>query len=85
MSGAGPACRFCGEPLRGRAEVTWEGDGREIDDCARCGTYDLPLSLLPTVEALSPDARTEIAEYLASLAAEDAPEPMRFTPGFFGL
>jgi hypothetical protein len=45
----------------------------------------VPIDLIPVVEALSPEARTEIAEYLAALASQDDAVPMRFTPGFFGL
>ncbi len=80
-----PRCHFCGAALRGRADTTWDGGGLRADECARCGVYQLPLDLLPVVEALSDPARAEIAEYLGGLASLDGAEPTRFTPAFFGL
>ena len=80
-----PNCHFCGQPLKGRADTTWEDGGLRADDCAQCGIYQVPMDLIPVVDALSPEARSEIAEYLAALSAQEDAVPMRFTPGFFGL
>lgn len=78
-------CRFCGSSLKGHAEMTWEGGGSLVDECARCGTYDLPLDLVPVVDALEPEARDEIQAYLEQLAALPEATPMRFTKAFFGM
>lgn len=84
-STAGATCRFCGSSLKGHAEMTWEGGGSLIDECPRCGTYDLPLDLVPLVDGLEADARDEIQAYLEQLAAQPEATPMRFTKAFFGM